>query len=185
MIICIGFQSTPSVWRETNQRYELCRSLSISIHSLRVEGDTNGNLIGGKRTEFQSTPSVWRETSFIFFFLLDIDISIHSLRVEGDFYRRQAQAYPMIFQSTPSVWRETLILLSTEKKKGYFNPLPPCGGRLDYKLDRQIQRIISIHSLRVEGDKTPSLLVLTLKRFQSTPSVWRETLLVRLSVLCG
>ena len=103
-------------------------------------------------------------------------ISIHSLRVEGD--------------------RD-----GTEvgKRGAYFNPLPPCGGRLrwGYRPQKKIifqstpsvwretyryrlcwaWQMISIHSLRVEGDYsnvfTPSNFVV----FQSTPSVWRETTL--------
>ena len=59
---------------------------------------------------------------------------------------------PCLFQSTPSVWRETPTLLMI--------------------VDRLI---ISIHSLRVEGDfQSPSTMSLP-ALFQSTPSVWRET----------
>ena len=79
------FQSTPSAWRETDfftcainaichfnplpphgGRLEDMRNgfsgLTISIHSLRMEGDGS---FGGKFTSiliFQSTPSAWRET---------------------------------------------------------------------------------------------------------------------------
>ena len=80
--------------------------MSISIHSLRVEGDENsivwdsaqpdfnplppcggrhGNYTRkGDAIEFQSTPSVWRET-----------LLFNSNQVDSE------------FQSTPSVWRET------------------------------------------------------------------------------
>ena len=34
-----------------------------------------------------------------------------------------------------------------------FNPLPPCGGRLGALLSGEAQEAISIHSLRVEGDR--------------------------------
>ena len=34
-----GFQSTPSVWRETSEISERVKLTLISIHSLRVEGD--------------------------------------------------------------------------------------------------------------------------------------------------
>ena len=57
-----GFQSTPSVWRETVDIRPLRGKTPISIHSLRVEGD------GATRA---------REPT-------DDAISIHSLRVEGD-----------------------------------------------------------------------------------------------------
>ena len=35
--------------------------------------------------------------------------------------------------------------------------------------------VISIHSLRVEGDRYDGWYTVTYFRFQSTPSVWRET----------
>ena len=80
------------------------------------------------------------------------------------------------FQSTPSVWRETYCVEDVTQTVKYFNPLPPCGGRRLDELERvseeefqstpsvwretiQITRVlgkvvISIHSLRVEGDLT-------------------------------
>ena len=56
-------------------------------------------------------------------------ISIHSLRVEGD------QIPPARFG-----------------RRQKFNPLPPCGGRLDTANYLNPMAAISIHSLRVEGD---------------------------------
>ena len=56
------FQSTPSVWRETQGKPIAVNNLIISIHSLRVEGDG----------------SVWYNAD------RRRSISIHSLRVEGD-----------------------------------------------------------------------------------------------------
>ena len=133
----------------------------ISIHSLRVEGDfgTCRNPDGDQ--EFQSTPSVWRETLAATTLLMaivfqstpsvwreterhpqphqELHISIHSLRVEGDPAHHRRQSMPR-----------------------YFNPLPPCGGRLS----------------------APSAPVTT-PRFQSTPSVWRETLEIRDSIVNG
>ena len=124
----IIFQSTPSVWRETEGMQKLKPYLYISIHSLRVEGDGGVNGTHHLATDFnplppcggrlkppeytvtlslfQSTPSVWRET-----------VNCWCRRIHS------------IFQSTPSVWRETVN----------------CWCR-------------RIHSI-----------------FQSTPSVWRET----------
>ena len=56
------FQSTPSVWRETVMAGVLVVDFLISIHSLRMEGDTEPLL-----------PLVCHGR-----------ISIHSLRMEGD-----------------------------------------------------------------------------------------------------
>ena len=102
-------------------------------------------------------------------------ISIHSLRVEGD---------------------EGIDSLSGNSD--YFNPLPPCGGRLvgfsgrcpavQFQSTPSVWREtgnidvivnsnrISIHSLRVEGDARCGRLRQRQSQFQSTPSVWRETL---------
>ena len=100
---------------------------------------------------FQSTPSVWRETSSVSLSVTLSVISIHSLRVEGD-----------------------VRGVHVSNLKTDFNPLPPCGGRLkwlkEYKKRKTFQStpsvwretdfccyrasvfLISIHSLRVEGD---------------------------------
>ena len=100
------FQSTPSAWRETNESVRGVKVPDISIHSLRMEGDSYSTA-----TE------------------LCICISIHSLRMEGDVGKGFIFAEPrnfnplpphggrpkraerllagLIFQSTPSAWRET------------------------------------------------------------------------------
>ena len=124
----------------------------ISIHSLRVEGDAMIRDVVNRVFTFQSTPSVWRETNVVRVKLHSTAISIHSLRVEGDtwFYGNEVSDYD-------------------------FNPLPPCGGRRveDSAADSCIY--ISIHSLRVEGDARLGRARQGAVRFQSTPSVWRET----------
>ena len=123
------FQSTPSAWRETAFAFSSpirsayfnplpphggrpCKSLRlfrqtrISIHSLRMEGDSIGVERRWSPTPFQSTPSAWRETPVVCVVSLGTIISIHSLRMEGD------------HRHIRHLWR--LI---------YFNPLPPHGGR--------------------------------------------------------
>ena len=57
----------------------------------------------------------------------------------------------------------------------HFNPLPPYGGRPSCRLLDNPQDIISIHSLRMEGDALLLGGFLENFTFQSTPSVWRET----------
>ena len=103
-------------------------------------------------TVFQSTPSVWRETISRRRCATRSPISIHSLRVEGD-----------------NAW------LRLSETMRYFNPLPPCGGRPQisqclshcrpfqstpsvWRETRVVYHdsvaiVISIHSLRVEGDR--------------------------------
>ena len=146
---------------------------TISIHSLRVEGDSDIR----KRAD-------------------GLCISIHSLRVEGDVVGRPSGSHSKYFnplppcggrqhtgwrsagrrkfQSTPSVWRETrddrwielsiTISIHSLRVEGdhrmphnashtpYFNPLPPCGGRHPRIASSFCVSCISIHSLRVEGD---------------------------------
>ena len=104
----------------------------ISIHSLRMEGD---RLVDGFRQTiegFQSTPSAWRETIG-----LALPPSVGS-----------------VFQSTPSAWRETRSHCTSSIMPGYFNPLPPHGGRRYQDIMYDRNRNISIHSLRMEGDST-------------------------------
>ena len=173
------FQSTPSVWRETAAKRTAMPQYPISIHSLRVEGDCDNIFFCRRRkdfnplppcggrllpqysalvvTRFQSTPSVWRET------------------MDGSgVYQR------LRFQSTPSVWRETVGNIGTCQAYAYFNPLPPCGGRQKSLCNVSAGDAISIHSLRVEGDSSWYNIISTRHRFQSTPSVWRETTLYRI-----
>ena len=147
----------------------------ISIHSLRMEGDSKADSAAKQNQEFQSTPSVWRET-------------ISSCLV----------SVCKSFQSTPSVWRETqgsdrdsklgcisihslrmegdLFMSRREYKTINFNPLPPYGGRLLAQLGDLLGVYISIHSLRMEGDWQRQLISSEGIPFQSTPSVWRETI---------
>ena len=170
----------------------------ISIHSLRVEGDLlsqgcrglarNFNPLppcGGRRKRaaraayiadfnplppcggrpnvivsdlldavFQSTPSVWRETCVGRF------VYLHK-----------------IFQSTPSVWRETEALINAGAVHFRFQSTPSVWRETNTIHYIDPQSLISIHSLRVEGDHAAALQCGIFARFQSTPSVWRETLL--------
>ena len=58
--------------------------IQISIHSLRMEGDTTNPWFVSLPFTFQSTPSAWRETLDSYCCSSWYDISIHSLRMEGD-----------------------------------------------------------------------------------------------------
>ena len=126
-----------------------------------------------------------------------VAISIHSLRMEGD-VTAQHKAHPAgAFQSTPSAWRETALRRQKQTRRNYFNPLPPHGGRLvgtrclgvgcnfnplpphggRRKSHSPIRsrNNISIHSLRMEGDRNTVFCFRDSFSFQSTPSAWRET----------
>ena len=101
-----SFQSTPSAWRETLRSFCRLAHWNISIHSLRMEGDTHQKSDRKER-----------------------DISIHSLRMEGDKNFLSMTSCNCIFQSTPSAWRETQERCQIVFPAMDFNPLPPHGGR--------------------------------------------------------
>ena len=126
---------------------------AISIHSLRVEGDEATRKRGGRERHFNPLPPCGG---------------------------RQKQSTPKqkrrAFQSTPSVWRETAPVIHVTCQCRDFNPRPPCGGRRHGSQGRDGRLYtfqstpsvwretghgqqdcrpypISIHSLRVEGDR--------------------------------
>ena len=101
---CI-FQSTPSGWRVTRQAPCIYASPSISIHTLRVEGDQLYNFCLCSQPIFQSTPSGWRVTCCMCLCFRCVQ-----------------------FQSTPSGWRVTLLPCKSVRLSRHFNPHPPGGG---------------------------------------------------------
>ena len=140
-----------------------------------MEGDLDGLAESINETAFQSTPSAWRETKA----MIDLNTA-------------------QIFQSTPSAWRETYLPISYICMRMNFNPLPPHGGRpcttstgnlsqLNFNPlpphggRQRLLRVfegefgISIHSLRMEGDRVHQEIHNHIIGFQSTPSAWRET----------
>ena len=124
----------------------------ISIHSLRMEGDFRETVIVQHTFHFNPLPP-------------------HGGRLCLQATPRPCQA----FQSTPSAWRETTALPLVYLAIFHFNPLPPHGGRqIHHRVpffgnsfqstpsawretyQRQLCGIysaISIHSLRMEGDR--------------------------------
>ena len=194
----LKFQSTPSAWRETFVFHVFSSLSEISIHSLRMEGDSVSFCHNFVDKIFQSTPSAWRETSntpmvdvpkqyfnplpphggrlllspplplryriSIHSLRMEGDstrstwdehspsISIHSLRMEGDLEEHAELVVKTKFQSTPSAWRETPSQILQHSRCPYFNPLPPHGGRLHKAFRHKRHFVISIHSLRMEGD---------------------------------
>ena len=150
-VVVSAFQSTPSAWRETQKRWEHCRIYDISIHSLRMEGDRCCFYVAALALNFNPLPPHGGRPSSTHFSGRRKKISIHSLRMEGD-AEKSGVSYSAYhfnplpphggrpssthfsgrrkkFQSTPSAWRETV-------------PVDSAGNL----------KIISIHSLRMEGD---------------------------------
>ena len=132
---------------------------------------------------FQSTPSVWRETRCEILSVDTSGISIHSLRVEGDPTHNCSLSHTLDFNPLPPCGgRRTYTDRQTASR--YFNPLPPCGGRL-FPANTLVRR----HRFQ----STPSVWRETManKRkkgggyiFQSTPSVWRETFCCTAQIYC-
>ena len=147
----LGFQSTPSVWRETFLRQFHQFLKTISIHSLRVEGDKRLYCADFLKAYFNPLPPCGGRLPPSILF--DIPHDFNPLPpCGGRLSASVSYLHQSVFQSTPSVWRETEIFICMRNGFNYFNPLPPCGGRL--------KSLVQQHSGTL---------------FQSTPSVWRET----------
>ena len=125
----------------------------ISIHSLRMEGDTGIHQLARVPVYFNPLPPhggrrIRATTSIRYCW-----ISIHSLRMEGDTGIHQLARVPV-----------------------YFNPLPPHGGRQnDFLADDSVYQFQSTPSAWRETVTKCVPLDMT-AIFQSTPSAWRETL---------
>ena len=179
--ICAAFQSTPSAWRETGKEISQKDPQFISIHSLRMEGDPLSDRCQSHMWNFNPLPPHGGRPAYESTEISARDISIHSLRMEGDrrgdvFFadfgtfqstpsawretceHRLSDIEEALFQSTPSAWRETTVQVSPPQCDTHFNPLPPHGGRLDLVKKHLFQGHISIHSLRMEGDNSYSIL---------------------------
>ena len=147
------FQSTPSAWRETRCCFYVAALALISIHSLRMEGDSVLSQSWFASLPFQSTPSAWRETMLLLVWSSrSSPISIHSLRMEGDQTASAIILARRHFNPLPPHGGRRHRTYRRMRGKKYFNPLPPHGGRL-------FQQPIDLY---------PNI-------FQSTPSAWRET----------
>ena len=193
----------------------------ISIHSLRMEGDPRRRQIWTDGRAFQSTPSAWRETLLALGYIPGVK-HFNPLPPHGGRLREEAIycACSLYFNPLPphgGRQREKL----PQNQHAYFNPLPPHGGRrssgkisrtrIDFNplpphggrlcagTEKYPNHFISIHSLRMEGDKFVIVFHSSAihfnplpphggrprfifqppfrKGFQSTPSAWRETAL--------
>ena len=125
----LAFQSTPSAWRETAWDRLRSGGGTISIHSLRMEGDESAVRRRFHRRDFNPLPphggrhgssTVARQVH---------SISIHSLRMEGDVLRNRGKPCRCTI-SIHSLRMEGdgMAFLFCDAGR-YFNPLPPHGGR--------------------------------------------------------
>ena len=191
------FLSTPSGWRATAAAVaEPAAALDISIHALRVEGDTMlGSACRLKMHFYPRPPGGGRLLLFIFLAFL-LCISIHALRVEGDFNNSNLDLIIVISihalrvegdSPSPPSFVTVPISIHALRVEGdwsrafprimqqHFYPRPPGGGRHkcqvyynqkkgflstpsgwrateEYRV-MQERGFISIHALRVEGDR--------------------------------
>ena len=96
---------------------------------------------------FLSTPSGWRATV----------------------YRLLQSRFRLIFLSTPSGWRATILWFGFAGKALNFYPRPPGGGRRLGKNEADGSFKISIHALRVEGDRPPGRARRSIGNFYPRP----------------
>ena len=173
-MFCV-FQSTPSAWRETphsipfpdivsisihSLRMEgdyamgaaLGRMLWISIHSLRMEGDWNLDTGQASIDHFNPLPPHGGRRFAADVMYSKLSISIHSLRMEGDIAQSFQFCRKIVFQSTPSAWRETVALVVVLPIVCAFQSTPSAWRETLSPAPIIRQFVISIHSLRMEGD---------------------------------
>ena len=167
------FLSTPSGWRATDVRALADIIMDISIHALRVEGDTFDIPRYVKASLFLSTPSGWRATKTQKRGMAGKDISIHALRVEGDIpLSSSPRACRNFYPRPPGGGRRAA--LDTHCPVFDFYPRPPGGGRRTCGRWRTSSWIFlstpsGWRATPVESFR-PCLPV-----FLSTPSGWRAT----------
>ena len=120
----IAFQSTPSVWRETD-RHSARLSPAKDFNPLPPYGGRPGTDDSAARLyEFQSTPSVWRETPDAPPAELQA-INFNPLPPYGGRQTESAIVDMRIpFQSTPSVWRETGAAAELQRCSEPFQSTP-------------------------------------------------------------
>ena len=128
--------------------------------------------------------------------LLQAQISIHTLRGEGDAKAAAEWATGRNFNPHPP-WGGRQNSESPFTGTFYFNPHPPWGGRHNRYLAERAELLISIHTLRGEGDPRDEKRIhrpeyfnphppwggrrtrwsnsFNYNGFQSTPSVGRAT----------
>ena len=84
--------------------------------------------------------------------ICQIHISIHSLRMEGDIRHRCNCLPKFYFNPLPPHGGRQITSRHFSPQNLNFNPLPPHGGRQALVEILVLLVVISIHSLRMEGD---------------------------------
>ena len=151
-VSAVEFLSTPSGWKATSAFRSHQAHIRISIHALRVEGDGCSMCGFGIQLEFLSTPSGWKATVF-----------------------PAATASADQFLSTPSGWKATGSQGRRGREAEFLST--PSGWKATAVLAELAAAVaISIHALRVEGDKRVQIDCRKIHKFLSTPSGWKATI---------
>ena len=169
------FLSTPSGWRATDWTEIFGPVLGISIHALRVEGDDTVT-IRYPQLGVISIHALRVEGDYLHQTQKPHEIYFYPRPPGGgrQILMRLSQLLSE-FLSTPSGWRATVVLvalfprcfnfyprppgggrpfcISKDICVYNFYPRPPGGGRLSHSMFPRTAETISIHALRVEGDK--------------------------------
>ena len=148
------FQSTPSVWKATNNSVESIRAIGISIHAFRVEGDPLSQQLSNFQHNFNPRLPCGRRLIHHFVSYLFAMISIHAFRVEGDLYLLFDKIEQLKFQSTPSVWKATKRLTQAVPQVYISIHAFRVEGDSFSDVNFPAISIISIHAFRVEGDRS-------------------------------
>ena len=122
----------------------------------------------GSRPEVIITSSVWRTTLHRAHARTRFLISIHVLRVEDDFCPVSDFSGTVYFNPRPPCGGRLCYLRESSRRK-HFNPRPPCGGRQVMYDDTASHHLISIHVLRVEDDVGVSLRTISFTDFNPRP----------------
>ena len=148
-----SFQSTPSVWRETQIADKLRDVCRISIHSLRMEGDPVLGKFALSDRHFNPLPPYGGRLGNIPPYGYDRK-NFNPLPPYGGRPRANLMLSVLkLFQSTPSVWRETISSCLVSLCKPPFQSTPSVWRETPSASAWRTASKISIHSLRMEGDR--------------------------------
>ena len=120
LMLAAKFQSTPSAWRETPPVWQILLPVSISIHSLRMEGDEAAMCQLAHRNYFNPLPPHGGRPYCTY---QPAWLSRHFNPLPPHGGRRGEVMYSIkrgTFQSTPSAWRETAKL---HRKAFFISPI--------------------------------------------------------------
>ena len=167
------FQSTPSAWRETTDHLQ--RNYGQDFNPLPPHGGRRSRIWrSSRKCNFNPLPPHGGRLIHVHNFCGRMDFNPlpphggrHGFMVYGDFclyfnplpphggrhLNQHNCAEYRQFQSTPSAWRETHGGQPCSLCICHFNPLPPHGGRRAAGMAALRCSSISIHSLRMEGDR--------------------------------